>query len=93
MATDWQVNVDLGWRIKFPAHTVTTSLRPDIVLLSDSDRHLIMLGLTVPRENTIEEAYERKRTKYQGLVEDWLRVGRMTKCLPTDVGSRGQSLC
>lgn len=82
MDTDWQLSVELGWQLKFLAHIVTMSLRPDIVLLSESARQVIMLQLTVPWEDRIEEAYERKRAKYQALVEactEW--GGRHTVCL------------
>lgn len=48
-----------------------------------------MLELTVPWEAMMEKAKERKREKYQELVEDCWRNGWKTKCMPVEVGSRG----
>ena len=48
-----------------------------------------MLELTVPWEERMEEAQERKREKYQELVEDCRRNGWRTRCMPVEVGSRG----
>ena len=44
----------------------------------------------------MEEAFERKREKYDGLVSDCHRRGWKARCLPVEVGCRGfvgQSLC
>ncbi|KAI8479507.1 hypothetical protein Bbelb_373930 [Branchiostoma belcheri] len=59
-ARDWQLKVDLDKQLKFPDHIVATSLRPDVVLWSDSTKQVIMLELTVPWESRIVEAHERK---------------------------------
>lgn len=32
-ARDWQLIVDLGKQLKFPAHISATSLRPDVIIL------------------------------------------------------------
>ncbi len=37
----------------------------------------------------MEEAQERKREKYQELMEDCRRNGWRTRCMPVEVGSRG----
>ncbi|TWW71596.1 hypothetical protein D4764_16G0000930 [Takifugu flavidus] len=42
-ATDWQLHVDLGKQLLFPQHIVTTSLRPDMIIISEASKHLIML--------------------------------------------------
>ena len=41
-----------------------------MIITSEALKHLIMLELTVPWEERIEEANERKRAKYQELVEE-----------------------
>ena len=95
-ASDWELRVDLQRQLKFPAHVTTTSLRPDIVLSSVSASQVLLLELTVPWEERIEEAYERKRSKYQELVEQCQRGGWRTRCMPIEVGCRGfagRSLC
>ncbi|XP_062272394.1 LOW QUALITY PROTEIN: uncharacterized protein LOC133978067 [Scomber scombrus] len=95
-ASDWQLQVDLGKQLKFPAHIAATSLRPDMIITSEASRHLIMLELTVPWEERIEEANERKRAKYQELVEDCRGRGWRTFYEPIEVGCSGfagRSLC
>ncbi|XP_029688563.1 uncharacterized protein [Takifugu rubripes] len=95
-ATDWQLHVDLGKQLLFPQHIVTTSLRPDMIIISEASKHLIMLELTVPWEERIEEANERKCAKYQELVEECRGRGWRTFYEPIEVGCRGfagRSLC
>ena len=73
-----------------------TSLRPDMVLLSVTSKQVILLELTVPWEERMEEASERKREKYAELVEECQRRGWRAQCLPIEVGGRGfagRSLC
>ncbi len=62
--------VDLEQQLKFPNHIVTTTLRPDVVLLSESTKQVVLLELTVPWEDRLEEAFERKLAKYEGLVSE-----------------------
>ena len=55
-----------------------------------------MWELTVPWEENAEEAHERKKLKYDELVELCKNNGWKAKCAPIDVGSRGfvaMSLC
>ena len=51
-AIDWQIRVDLGKQLKFPAHIKTSRLRPDIIIYSDSTKQIILVELTVPWEKT-----------------------------------------
>ncbi len=53
-ASDWQLLVDLEQQLKFPNHIVTTTLRPDVVLLSESTKQVVLLELTVPWEDRLE---------------------------------------
>ena len=95
-AADWEVRADLGKRLKFPVHIVQTALRPDIVIFSNKRRKIIMLELTVPWEENAEETHERKKLKYDELVELCKNNGWKAKCTPIEVGSRGfvaRSLC
>ncbi|TWW80087.1 hypothetical protein D4764_10G0011170 [Takifugu flavidus] len=95
-APDWQLHVDLGKQLIFPQHIVTTSLRPDMIIISEASKYLIMLELTVPWEERIEGANERKRAKYQELVEECRGRGWRTFYEPIEVGCRGfagRSLC
>lgn len=55
------MRVDLGKRLKFPNNITTVSLRPDIILWSAIEKHVLMIELTVSWEERIQEAYERKK--------------------------------
>ncbi|XP_050960924.1 uncharacterized protein LOC127162191, partial [Labeo rohita] len=76
-------------RVETPACPQCSTLRPDIILVSEATRQLILLELTVPWEERMEEAQERKRGKYQELVEQCRINGWRTRCMPVEVGSRG----
>ena len=69
-ASDWQLMVDLGCRLRLPEHTVISSLLPDMVLFSNSTKQVILWELTVPWEENMEVAHLHKTNKYQELVED-----------------------
>ncbi|XP_062387675.1 uncharacterized protein LOC134076569 [Sardina pilchardus] len=88
-ARDWQLKVDLGRQLKFPENITVTTLRPDMVLVSETSRQVVLLELTVPWEDRMEEAFERKRAKYEGLVGDCRSSGWKTRCDPIEVGCRG----
>ena len=66
-----------------------TNLRPDIVLLSQKAKTVVMIELTVPWEDFIEEANERKRLKYDELRGLCTNKGWAARCLPVEVGVRG----
>ncbi|XP_059199347.1 uncharacterized protein LOC131979398 [Centropristis striata] len=88
-ARDWVMTVDLQKQLKIPSHITQSRLRPDIILTSEATKQLLLLELTVPWEERMEEAQERKREKYQELVEDCRRNGWKTRCMPVEVGCRG----
>jgi hypothetical protein len=95
-APDWQMLVDLGKQLKFPNHIAVTNLRPDIVIFSNEKKIIILLELTVSWEENIEAANERKRGKYEALVNTCREQGWNATCEPIEVGARGfigDSLC
>ncbi|KAL3969377.1 ER degradation enhancer, mannosidase alpha-like 2 [Sarotherodon galilaeus] len=95
-AHDWELGVDLAKQLKFPEVVAKTTLRPDIVVTSVASKQVILLELTVPWEDRMEEAHERKRAKYSELVEECRSNGWRARCQPIEVGCRGfagQSLC
>jgi hypothetical protein len=55
----WEIRADLGRRLGFPS-IVTTNLRHDNILWSESGKKLIMVELTVPWEEAFDGANERK---------------------------------
>ncbi|RXN32649.1 reverse transcriptase [Labeo rohita] len=52
-ARDWVMSVDLERQLKIPQHIIQSTLRPDIILVSEATRQLILLELTVPWEERI----------------------------------------
>lgn len=72
-ASDWEMQADLKKQLKFPEEIAHTSFkpyiyRPDIVLWSKGTKQVVLIELTVPWEERMEEAYERKLKKYQALI-------------------------
>ncbi|CAC5362581.1 unnamed protein product [Mytilus coruscus] len=86
-ATDWQMLVDLKQKLQFPPQIAVTNQRPDIVIWSASTKQAILLELTVPWEERIEDANERKRLKNQDLLAEWMEG------LVISIGSGKQRVC
>ena len=93
------MRVDLTNRRAVPVHIVATTLstqRPDIVMWYDSKTRvdLVFIELRVPWEENIErkrveESHERKRNKYEELMEECQDKGLAVWCQPVEVGGRG----
>lgn len=81
------MEVYVGKQFKFPARITPTRLWPDMIILSDFTTQLIMLDLTVPWEEHMDEANKRKSG--QELVEDFRGQGWRTRGEPLEVGCRG----
>ena len=62
-ACDWEMQVDLGRKLVVPQEIASTNLRPD-VLWSRSRMRVCFIELTVPWEDSVVEAYERKKLRY-----------------------------
>ena len=88
-ASDWSMSVDLHRKLVFPEEILVTSKRPDIVLWSSSAKKVILIELTVPWEERMEESNELKRDKYSELVTDIKNKGWSCWCQPVEVGCRG----
>ena len=80
------MRVDLKTRLQFPREITQTTLRPDIVIWSTASKQVLLIELTVPWEERIELAYERKRTKYDDFQCE--QAGWSTWCAPIEVGKR-----
>ena len=92
---DWQLIVDLKTQLKFPRHIAVTSLRPDLILHSNNTKQCIIWQLSVSWEECITLANERKRPKYQELVEQCQQKSWKIYYDPEEVACRdfaGQSL-
>ena len=56
--------IDLGGKLVVPQEVVSTNLRPDIVLWSRSRMTVYFIELTVPWEELVVEASDRKKLRY-----------------------------
>ena len=86
---DWDVSADLPEWDSHPSIIKETRLRPDIVIHSASTQQLIMVELTVPYENRMEEAHIYKREKYMNLTKELENAGYKAVLMPVEVGARG----
>ncbi|KAJ8397342.1 hypothetical protein AAFF_G00438910 [Aldrovandia affinis] len=72
---EWKMKVDLGRQLQFPQEICSTTLRPDVVLWSAAAKSALLIELTVPWEEGLEAAYERKMAKYADLVAECRESG------------------
>ena len=64
---DWKMAADLKEALNFPHHIVYTQERPDTVIWFNTVKLVIILELTVPWEENMEEAFERNKLCYENL--------------------------
>ncbi|KAI4872170.1 hypothetical protein NFI96_031011 [Prochilodus magdalenae] len=89
----------LGRRLHASSDQIKTPLCEDSVLMmwsSSLPQEVKELKAHFPWEDRMEEGNERKRLKYDELVEDCRRKGWKARCEPIEVGCRGfaaRSLC
>ena len=88
-ASDWVMSVDLNGRLKVPTKVADTSLRPDMLLLSDITKRVGVIELTVPSEERVEISGELKRMKYAELEREGKRRGWAVRIWTVEVGCRG----
>ena len=85
------MQVDFGGKLVVPQEIVCTKQRPDIVLWSLSQQIVYFIELTVPFEDSVEEAYERKKLRYADLGAEAEQRGWKTRICPVEVGCVGSS--
>ena len=68
---------------RFPQHIVPTDLRPDIVWWNNKNYVLCIAELTIPFETCFTAAAERKRIKYDSVVQRARDAGYSVTFLPT----------
>ena len=83
----WEVTADLkGCERFFP---IPTTKKPGVVIWNEEEKEVHLVELTVPHEENISTAHERKDNRYEALVgeceEAWWKA---TYC-PAEVGCRG----
>ena len=83
----WEVTADLpGCEGLFP---VPTTKRPDMVVWCEQERKVHIVELTVPHEDNIAAAHERKEARYEKLLDECAEAGWQAQHFPIEVGCRG----
>ena len=73
-----------------PPNVLVTSQRPDLVLIDEAKKHILVMELTVPFEMNIIKAHTRKMERYGSLVTDLKHIaGYNVQLLCVEIGSRG----
>ena len=89
-ANDWILDFDNSYDpLIFPHHITQTSLRPDLIIFSNSTRQVILIELTVPAEDNITQRHSDKEDKYAKLVDDIGMNHWKGHIFAVEVGSRG----
>jgi hypothetical protein len=82
----WKVYCDLAGATKIAGTTIPpdimpTQQRPDLVFVNDSSKSIIIFELTIPFEQNIQAAHDRKINKYAGLTSDLREQGYDAKLI------------
>ena len=85
----WEMRADLNEQLVIPAYIVSTRLRPDLLLWSEVEKIVYFIELTVPWEDRVEEAYERKKARYAEMAAEAEQRGWRARVRPVEVGCRG----
>ena len=64
-----------------PPDILPAQQRPNLVLINECSKSIIIIELTVPFEQSIHKAHERKLNRYAGLTSDVQEQGYDTKLL------------
>ena len=83
----WEAAADLKDCERF--FPITTSKRPDLVVWSEEGKQLHIVELTVPHEDNIMDAHERKEARYEELILECEDAGWNVRYFPVEVCCRG----
>ena len=72
-----------------PTDILITSQRPDLVVIDQALKKILILELTVPYDINVDSAHDRKIKRYENLVRDLNTVGYETIYLAIEIGARG----
>ena len=73
-----------------PPHIITTSQRPDLVIVNEKEKIVIIFELTVPWDSNVNSAHLYKQNKYSALKLDLQAAGFYTFLFCCEVSVRGQ---
>ena len=71
-----------------PPHILVTPLRPDLVLIDEQSRTVVIFELTCPWETNIDRNHEYKEGKYAPLVADLSRAFNVSQ-FSVEISARG----
>ena len=74
----------------FPSNVIITSQRPDIVVINNIGRKVIIFELTCPFDTNIDTAHDFKTNKYASLVNDLMGDGYTVDLFCVEISVRGQ---
>lgn len=80
---------DLDSQLVMPQQIALTRLRPDLVLWSEKCKKVLLIELTVPWEENIAFAHERKLKRYDELATQCNDRGWNCEVFAVEVGCRG----
>ena len=72
-----------------PPDILATQQRPDLVLINRVSKKIIIIELTIPFEQNIRNAHDRKVNKYSSLIMDLEEQSYDAKLFCIEIGSRG----
>ena len=89
LSDDWKILIDIDSKLLFPSFIAVTTLRPDMVVYSLLLKVVIILELTCPCEENMEEWHRVKFQKYEPLATSIKSNGWAVYLFPIEVGARG----
>ena len=72
-----------------PPHILATTLKPDLFVINELSKEIVIIELTCPWDSNIERSHTYKQEKYATLVADLSRDFRV-RYYPIEVSVRGQ---
>ena len=88
-ATDWKISADLPNMRIYPDVIKKSNVRPDMVLVSEKSKTVVVIELTVPFESNMGESHEFKLAKYEELMADLHKSGYKSQIFAIEVEARG----
>ena len=76
-----------GYRKQLPVETAIK--RPGMVIWCKEEMEVHIVELTVPHEDNVAAAHERKEARYEGLMDKCAEEGWKPLHFPIEVGCRG----
>ena len=85
-AKDCMMEVNVDQQLRLPEAICISTWRPDIVIYSLKLKKVILIELTCPAEENIEERHSEKISHYVGLLKDCINVGWKVHMFATEAG-------